>query len=313
MADGRLAAVILAAGQGKRMGGVAKVLCQAGGRTLIDAVIAAAREAGASRVVCVLGHEKEKVAASLPAGVEWVEQKERLGTGHAAMQAEPLLGKFDGEVLVLCGDTPLLKASTLERLVGMVRAGGAAASVMTFDAPAGTSYGRIIRDNTFSARSTGAFNAEAAENAEERREQRPCSCCDNSSNNEKCPPLSSAASASSSSAPSALKMPADGRVMRIVEAKDAKPEELAVREVNSGSYCFRAAGLFSRLHRLTNRNAQGEYYLTDVVGLLIADGLGVAALKTDDPDEALGVNSPDDLAAVEAAFRRRSGAASGGR
>ena len=98
-------------------------------------------------------------------------------------------------------------------------------------------------------------------------------------------------------------------MLKIVEAKDAAPAELAVREANSGSYCFRAGELFSRLHRLTNRNAQGEYYLTDVIGLLMADGLGVAALKTDDPDEALGVNDPEELAAVEAAIRRRGGAA----
>lgn len=244
MPDAKLAAVILAAGQSKRMGGMAKVLCMAGGRTLIDSVISAAREAGAGRVVCVLGHEKDKVAAALPAGVEWVEQKQRLGTGHAAMQAEPLLADFPGEVVVLCGDTPLLRAATLSKLVSMVRKDGAAASVLTFDAPAGNAYGRIIRGS-------------------------------------------------------------DGRVLRIVEAKDATPDELAVREVNSGSYCFRASELFSRLHRLTNRNAQGEYYLTDVVGLLIADGLAVTALKTGDADEALGVNSPEDLAAVEAVIRRR--------
>ena len=98
-------------------------------------------------------------------------------------------------------------------------------------------------------------------------------------------------------------------MLRIVEAKDATPAELAVREVNSGSYCFRAPELFSRLHRLTSANAQGEYYLTDVVGLLIADGRRVAALRTEDPDEALGVNSAEELAAVRAAVRRRAGVA----
>ncbi|HOX06055.1 MAG TPA: NTP transferase domain-containing protein [Planctomycetota bacterium] len=284
MADAKLAAVILAAGQGKRMGGVAKVLCRSGGRTLIDAVIAAARAAGAGRVVCVLGHEKEKVAASLPAGVEWVEQRERLGTGHAAMQAEPLLKGFDGEVLVLCGDTPLLKSDTLSKLVAMVRKDRAAAAVLTFDAPPGNAYGRIIREDGRHS----AFGLGLSEQPSSRKPK------------------------AESRKPSSVEDPG-GRVLRIVEAKDATPAELAVREVNSGSYCFRAGELFARLGRLTNKNAQGEYYLTDVVGLLIADGLGVAALKTDDPDEALGVNSPEDLAAVEAALARRAAGPAGGR
>jgi bifunctional UDP-N-acetylglucosamine pyrophosphorylase/glucosamine-1-phosphate N-acetyltransferase len=298
VADEKLAAVILAAGQSKRMGGVAKVLCRSGGRTLIDSVIAAARAAGASRIVCVLGHEKDKVAAALPAGVEWVEQKERLGTGHAAMQAEPLLKSFPGEVLVLCGDTPLLRSATLARLVEMVRKDRAAAAVMTFDAPAGSAYGRIIREKT----------CPTTEDTEGHRgQQQPASSCCSCCNKGKKQPLSSVSSVSS-----VVNSVVGGRVLRIVEAKDASPEELAGREVNSGSYCFRAGELFARLARLTNRNAQGEYYLTDVVGLLIADGLGVAALKTDDPDEALGVNSPEDLAAVEAAVARRAARPAGG-
>jgi bifunctional UDP-N-acetylglucosamine pyrophosphorylase/glucosamine-1-phosphate N-acetyltransferase len=241
-----LAAVILAAGQGKRMNGMAKVLCRAGGRTLVESVASTARDAGASRIVCVLGHERDQVAAVLPPDVENVEQRERLGTGHAAMQAEPLLGKFDGEVLVLCGDTPLLRAETLQKLVELVRRKKAAASVLTFTAPESSAYGRIIRDKT-------------------------------------------------------------GRVLKIVEAKDASEAELAVKEVNSGSYCFRAGELFKRLHGLGRDNAQGEYYLTDVVGMLMAEGLIVAAHLTADADEALGVNSPEDLAAVAAAFNRRAG------
>jgi len=245
--DPRLAAVILAAGQGKRMSGMAKVLCRAGGRTLVESVASTARDAGASRIVCVLGHERDQVAAVLPPDVENVEQRERLGTGHAAMQAEALLRDFPGELLVLCGDTPLLRPGTLRELVRPVRQGRAAAAVLTFEAPPGSAYGRIIRD-------------------------------------------------------------AAGQVLRIVEAKDATPEELAVSEVNSGSYCFRAGELFARLRRLTNRNAQGEYYLTDVVGLLIADGVAVWAWRTGDADEGLGVNTPEELAAVEAAFRRRAAA-----
>ena len=246
--DQRLAAVILAAGQCQRTGGRPKMLWQVGGRTLIERVIAAAGAAGASRIVCVLGHQRDQVAAILPAGVESVVQRERLGTGHAAMQAEPLLAGFPGEVLVLCGDKPLLGAGTLRRLVGLVRAERAAAAVLTFQAPAGSAYGRIIRD---------------------RR----------------------------------------GRVLKIVEARDASAGELAGCEANGGAYCFRAGELFGRLHRLTTRNAQGEYDLTDVVGLLIADGRRVAALRIADPDEALGVNSAQELAAVRAAVRRGAGVA----
>lgn len=245
MADARLAALILAAGKGRRMGGGPKVLCRLDGRTLLEHAAGTARRAGAARLVCVVGHARAAVAAALPADAEFVEQREQLGTGHAALQAEPLLGDFPGEVLVLYGDKPLVRAASLRRLVGMVRRRRAAAALLTFPPPPGSAYGRIVRDG-------------------------------------------------------------DGRLLRIVEAREASPAEMELREANGGCYCFRAAELFERLRRLRAGGASGEIYLTDVIGMLVAAGRPVVTWLTDDPDEALGVNDPEDLAAAEAAAARRA-------
>ncbi|PDO11094.1 MAG: UDP-N-acetylglucosamine diphosphorylase/glucosamine-1-phosphate N-acetyltransferase [Candidatus Reconcilbacillus cellulovorans] len=98
---------------------------------------------------------------------------------------------------------------------------------------------------------------------------------------------------------------ADGSVARIVEDKDCSPEEAAVKEINAGVYCFDRRLLFSALARVTNRNAQGEYYLTDVVGILCAEGATAAAFKTSDPAEAFGVNDRLALAEAERLMRRR--------
>jgi len=91
---------------------------------------------------------------------------------------------------------------------------------------------------------------------------------------------------------------ADGGLLRIVEHRDATPAELAIREINSGLFCFDARELFPALDRVTRRNAQNEYYLTDVIGVLAEEGKGVAAYRIDDPREVAGVNNPDELEAV---------------
>jgi bifunctional UDP-N-acetylglucosamine pyrophosphorylase/glucosamine-1-phosphate N-acetyltransferase len=97
----------------------------------------------------------------------------------------------------------------------------------------------------------------------------------------------------------------DGRLARIVEAADATPEELAVREVNSGIYAFRAEKLWPALERLDSHNAQGELYVTDTLGLLVADGDSCAVLLAGDPLEAEGVNTRAELAAAAAVLRDR--------
>ena len=234
-----LAAVILAAGQGKRMlSDLPKVLHTVGARPMVLHVIDAVRVLGASRVILVTGYEAERVeTACAGAGVVFARQHEQLGTGHAVMQARPHLASFTGTVLVLNGDVPGLRRETMRRFVEHHLARGAAATVLTalLDDPSG--YGRIVRD-------------------------------------------------------------AAGDLVRIVEHRDATPAELAIREVNSGLFCFEARELFPALERVTRRNAQNEYYLTDVIGVLAAEGRGVAAHRIDDPREIAGVNNPDELEAV---------------
>jgi bifunctional UDP-N-acetylglucosamine pyrophosphorylase / glucosamine-1-phosphate N-acetyltransferase len=102
---------------------------------------------------------------------------------------------------------------------------------------------------------------------------------------------------------------ADGRLARIVEWKDASEEQRRVDLINSGIYAFRAADLFRCLERVKPDNAQGEYYLTDVVGMLVAEGQPVELVVTTDMSAVLGVNTPQDLADAETLFHRRAAAA----
>ena len=241
----RPAAVILAAGRGKRMkSDLPKVLHKVGGRTMLDRVIETARKAGAGRIVVVVGHGRDQVVRTLPAGVEWVVQEEQLGTGHAARCAGAALAGHQGPVLVLSGDVPLLRHETVAALERERASAGAACAVLTAEVNGEHAYGRIVRD------------------------------------------------------------PA-GKVSKIVEHKDADPEERKIKEINTGTYSFAPGILFPALELLRADNAQGEYYLTDVVGILIARGSKVVCVKTDSAEEALGVNSAEELARAEAALRAR--------
>jgi len=147
----QLACVILAAGLGTRMkSGRAKVLHPVGGVPMITHPVRLAREVGATRVIAVLGHQLAEVRAVLearfgPGAVAVAEQREQLGTGHAALQALPLLADFDGAVLILYGDVPLLTAETVRRLLASFATDGVLACVATRPAEP-TGYGRMVRD-----------------------------------------------------------------------------------------------------------------------------------------------------------------------
>jgi len=229
-------AVILAAGQGKRMASdLPKVLHQVDGRPMVGHCIDAARGAGIGDIVLVVGVGRDRVVDALSrSGVEFVVQEEQLGTGHAVLQARPSLEGADGNVVVLYGDMPLLTAETIRSVVDSRDETGAAAVALTIELENPPDFGRIVRDG-------------------------------------------------------------DGRVTGIVEARDATPEQLAVREVNVGAYCFDAAALLGALDKLGADNAAGEYYLTDVIGLLAAAGERVETVVTDRLEEALGVNDPEHL------------------
>jgi bifunctional UDP-N-acetylglucosamine pyrophosphorylase / glucosamine-1-phosphate N-acetyltransferase len=240
MAD-ELAAVVMAAGIGTRMkSATPKHLHPLLGRRMVDWVVEAARAAGVERIVVVASPQ----TSGLLEGVEVAVQEEPLGTGDAARSARPALDGFRGDVLVLNGDVPALRAETIRALVETHRDAGAAATVLSFEPAAAGAYGRVIRD-------------------------------------------------------------ADGRLARIVEAADASADELAVREVNSGIYVFRADKLWPALERLDAHNAQGELYVTDTLGLLVADGDACAVLLADDPLEAEGVNTRAELALAAASLRDR--------
>ena len=142
-----MVAVILAAGKGTRMkSSLPKVLHGVGGKPMLRHVLDASREAGASRTIVVVGFGGDQVAAAMGAGAEYVTQAEQLGTGHALLQTQETLRGFTGTVLLLCGDTPLLRVATLQSLCLSHRQSAAAATVLTAVLPDPAGYGRILRD-----------------------------------------------------------------------------------------------------------------------------------------------------------------------
>jgi bifunctional UDP-N-acetylglucosamine pyrophosphorylase/glucosamine-1-phosphate N-acetyltransferase len=236
----QLAVVVLAAGQGKRMGAdVPKVLVEARGKPLVEHVLSALESLGADRTVIVYGHGGDLVRDALKdRGLRFAHQPEQNGTGHAVECALPELEGFAGDVLIVCGDTPLLTGAVLGRLVADHRRSGRAMTVLSAEVPDPGSLGRVLRDE-------------------------------------------------------------NGGLIAIRESADASPEELAVREINTGVMVVDSSLLAGALGRLDADNAQGEFYLTDVPVLLLGDGLAVGVSVTDDAGAALGVNNTDELARAE--------------
>ncbi|MHC4994844.1 MAG: sugar phosphate nucleotidyltransferase [Planctomycetota bacterium] len=246
-----LASVILAAGQGTRMGSdLPKVLHPVADRALVHWVLDACEASGSGHNVVIVGHQAEKVREELNGreGVDFALQAEQLGTGHAVMQAAEFFDDAaDTDVLVLCGDGPLIQADTIAQLVRTHRQNNAAATLATavIDDPSG--YGRIVRDET-------------------------------------------------------------GHFSRIVEQKDASEDELKICEVNPSYYCFKASALFDSLKQINNQNANGEYYLTDVLGILVESGQAVAVVDAVPAEDVLSINTPAQLEEVDDILRRRLGA-----
>ncbi len=245
-----LAAIILAAGKGTRMKSDRhKVLHPVAGRPMLLHLLASVAELGPQRLAVVVGAGREQVETAVaPLGallaVEVVVQAEQLGTGHAVAQAAGVLAGFEGDVLVLYGDVPLVSAATMRRMIERLHAPDApAVVVLGFRAADPGAYGRVIAH-------------------------------------------------------------ADGRIERMVEFKDASPEERGVTLCNSGLMAARAGDLFALLARVGNDNSAGEYYLPDIVMLAAAAGRASAVIQTDEA-EVTGVNSRGELAALEAAWQRR--------
>src|ERR1700728_1390800 len=254
MPERRLSAVVLAAGEGTRMRSERPkplhLLC---GRPMILHVLDAMAEVDVRRVVVVVGHRAEWVTKTLvqhappTMEIEFVEQLTRTGTGDALAVELTGLDDDDDEVedvVVLPGDTPLLRPQTLAALVRAHRAEDAGATLLTavVENPAG--YGRVVHGK-------------------------------------------------------------DGNVTRVVEEADATEDEKLTDEVNTSIYCFRRSIMAPTLRRLSPANAQGEYYLTDAVGVLHSASYAVRSLVLRDSMEAAGVNDRAQLAVAEAELRDR--------
>ncbi len=223
------------------------------GRAMLLYVLDSLAGCSVDRVVLVVGHGAERVTKKLQSEepdllLDFVEQHVQRGTGDAVsvgLTAFPDDDLDHDDVLVLPGDTPLLRPATVAALVDHHRAVDAACTVLTAVVEDPTGYGRVVRSK-------------------------------------------------------------DGRVARIVEHADATAEQLEINEMNTSIYCFRRSLLAPALRRLSPENAQGEYYLTDVVAVLHDAGYGVTAFQVPDESETEGVNDRVQLAAAESELRRRT-------
>lgn len=240
-----LAIVVLAAGKGTRMkSDLHKVLHPIAGRAMILHLMDSAAQLAPQRQVVVAGHGREQLEKALGAAATIAVQDPQLGTAHAVQQAHDALAGFEGDVLILYGDVPFVRAATMQAMIARLHhADAPAAVVLGFTPDDPLQYGRVI------AR--------------------------------------------------------DGRIEKMVEFKDATDEERACRVCNSGLMAVRSADLFDLLARVGNANAQGEYYLPDVVNIAIADGRPCAVVVTDGADEVAGINARAELAAAESRWQQR--------
>jgi bifunctional UDP-N-acetylglucosamine pyrophosphorylase/glucosamine-1-phosphate N-acetyltransferase len=240
-----IAAIVLAAGKGTRMkSDTHKVLHPIAGRPMIAHLLAALGELAPERTVAVVGDLRDQLQAGLGGEVELAVQEPQLGTGHAVQQAEAALGGFNGDVLVLYGDVPFVRAGTMRAMVERLNAADAPeVVVLGFEPADALQYGRVIAK--------------------------------------------------------------DGLISKMVEFKDASDAERAVTLCNSGLMAVRGEELFALLGRVKNDNAQGEYYLPDIVNLALADGRACAVVVAGDPDEVAGINSRAELAEAEARWQKR--------
>jgi bifunctional UDP-N-acetylglucosamine pyrophosphorylase/glucosamine-1-phosphate N-acetyltransferase len=239
-------AVVLAAGKGTRMkSDRAKVLHEVFFAPMVHHVLEALQPLFLAGTYVVTGHQHEAVEAALVSyAPSFVYQETQGGTGHAVLMTEAELAGRQGTVLILCGDTPLIRPETLQGMVAAHEAGGSSLTVMTTVLENPTHYGRIVTDKV-------------------------------------------------------------GRVVAVVEEKDATPEQRQITEINAGIYCVDIAFLFAALKGVGTGNAQGEMYLTDIVAIANRDGHQVNRYVCADCFEVLGVNSRVELAQAHASLQMR--------
>jgi bifunctional UDP-N-acetylglucosamine pyrophosphorylase/glucosamine-1-phosphate N-acetyltransferase len=240
-----IATIILAAGKGTRMkSDLVKVLHPLLGLPILSySIDLSLNQVKAEKTIVVVGYQADRIKETFKdSGVEFVLQERQLGTGHAVLQATPFLQRFDGTVLILCGDVPLVKGETLHSFINNFWRAGTILSVLTAVVENPFGYGRI------------------------------------------------------------LKSP-EGWLERIVEEKDAREEERVFREINTGIFCARAPFLIEGLKEIGQENAQGEYYLTDLVEIAKKKGLRCSAHQVLDPVEVMGINTRVDLATANEVLR----------
>ncbi len=239
-----LAVVVMAAGQGKRMkSATPKVLHAVGGRPMLEYVLRAAEALAASRLIVVVGHGGDAVAEYVGSRAAIARQEPPRGTGDAVRCALALIPDFMGTVVVLSGDTPLVRTDTVLRLVESHRRTGATVTLAAISLDDPTGYGRLVATE-------------------------------------------------------------DRRVLAVVEERDATPEQRVIRRVNGGLYAIEATFLRAALDAIKPDNAQGEYYLPDVIAVAVARGLTVHG-EPIDPEDVLGVNTREELARLERVMRER--------
>ncbi len=236
--------ITLAAGKGTRMKSkLPKVLHKVCGKPMLQLVIDSAKKAGSVRIIAIIGEGAEQVQQEI-SDVEFVIQKEQLGTGHAVLSAKDKFAESEGTVLILCGDTPLLTDELLKNFVDAHKNSTCAATVMTAKMTEPTGYGRVVRED-------------------------------------------------------------DGTFKKIVEEKDADDETKKINEINAGVYCFDVQKLFGALPQVKNDNAQGEYYLPDVLPILKAAGETIGVFEAPYAEEIVGINNREQLAAANKSMRMR--------
>ncbi|RKY13174.1 MAG: UDP-N-acetylglucosamine pyrophosphorylase [Planctomycetota bacterium] len=226
-------AIILAAGQSTRMNTkTAKVLHEVCGRPMLEWVLDACRAAGVQKHIVVVGYGKEQIIDRYKDAddIEFVEQTEQKGTGHAVMCCRDNLAGFTGQTLILCGDAPLIRTETLNELTKKHEQEKSAVTLATAVMSDPTGYGRIIRDGY-------------------------------------------------------------GNIQGILEHNDCDERQRLITEINPGYFCFQTPLLLEALDKITPNNVKNEYYLTDALHLLLADGHKATAVTAVAAEDAMGVNN----------------------